>query len=107
MTTTVTLNPFDIANNVNDFKNERLKFFQSFGDKHILCYNNNPKVKLSGMNHTTNIEEVMNSNVRNNSDAYFYVNGGRKKDDINMFMYNNITTFLHVVQTENVVKLFS
>jgi len=84
MTTTMTFNPFDIANNINDFKNERLKFFQSFGDNHILCYNNNPKVKLSGMNHTTNIEEVMNSNVRNNSDAYFYVNGARKKDDINI-----------------------
>lgn len=84
MTYTATFNPFDIANNVNDFKHERLKFFQSFGNDHILCYNNNPKVKLSGMNHTTNVEEVMNANVRNNSDAYFYVNGKRKKEEINI-----------------------
>jgi hypothetical protein len=76
-------NPFDKSIDVNSFASQRDVFVNSFiGNKHIFCYNNNPKVKLSGMNHTSNIDEVINANVNDNSDAYFYVNGCRKKDDI-------------------------
>ena len=76
-------NPFDVNNNVyaNGFAGDRNKFLNSFGPIHVLCYNNNPKKKLSGMNHTANIAEVLDQNVRNNCDAYFYVNGTRKKEE--------------------------
>lgn len=77
-----TFNPFDTNINADNYRNERLSFFNSFSGNHILCYNNNPRVKLSGMNHTSDLDEVMRANVRDNSDAYFYVNGGRKKDSI-------------------------
>jgi hypothetical protein len=77
-------NPFDSAINVNAGNNSilRKKFFDSFGIQHIFCYNNNPRKKLSGMNHTSNINEVITQNVNNNSDAYFYVNGSRKKEEV-------------------------
>lgn len=77
-----TFNPFDTNINIDHYNNQRLAFFQSFVGNHIVCYNNNPRVKLSGMNHTTNLDEVMEANIRDNADAYFYVNGGRKKDSI-------------------------
>lgn len=85
MTATLKFNPFDtnsMLNDVNRFDHKRGEFLNSFGRDHIFCYNNNPKVKLSGMNHTGNLEDVKKQNLHNNADAYFYVNGGRKKDSI-------------------------
>jgi hypothetical protein len=77
-------NPFDMNINVRDshYNNLRKRFFDSIGQNHIMCYNNNPRVKLSGMNHANIIDEVLDANITKNSDAYFYVNGSRKKDDI-------------------------
>ena len=82
-------NPYDDKSALNDvnrgpYVDMRRKFLQSFGNDHIFCYNNNPRKKLSGMNHTTRIDELLTNNTGNNSDAYFYVNGSRKKDDINV-----------------------
>jgi hypothetical protein len=76
------MNPFDVNNNVfaNGWSVQRSKFFNSFGIDHTLCYNNNPKKKLSGMNHTSDLNLVLHQNVSNNCDAYFYVNGVRKKE---------------------------
>jgi len=82
------MNPFDVNNNVYDSScgTRRAKFFGSFGSEHTLCYNNNPKKKLSGMNHVTlqnnGLAEVLKNNVTNNCDAYFYVNGARKKENV-------------------------
>ena len=80
-----TFNPFDVNHNVfgNGYCSERLRFLNSFGGVNVFCYNNNPKKKLSGMNHVNGITEVLDNNVRNNCDAYFYVNGMRKKDEVN------------------------
>lgn len=80
--TTATFNPFDINTHIGSYEHMRNNFLESFGGHHILCYNNNPRVKLSGMNHTANMAEVLNANVNDNADAYFYVNGARKKDQI-------------------------
>ena len=82
------MNPFDVKNNVydNGYASQRAKFFGSFGSEHTLCYNNNPKKKLSGMNHVTlhggGLATVLENNVKHNCDAYFYVNGVRKKEDV-------------------------
>lgn len=82
------MNPFDVKNNVyaNGYSVQRAKFFGSFGNRHTLCYNNNPKKKLSGMNHVAmhdgGLSTVLDNNVNNNCDAYFYVNGVRKKEDV-------------------------
>jgi hypothetical protein len=83
----LSFNPFDDKSTQNDvnrsgYVNMRNRFLDSFGGGHILCYNNNPRKKLSGMNHTTMISEVIDNNIKNSSDAYFYINGLRKKDDI-------------------------
>lgn len=82
MTTIAVDNPFDAKISISHFVSERQNFLNSFGGKHIFCYNNNPRVKLSGMNHTGNVDEVLRANIDDKSDAYFYVNGSRKKDDI-------------------------
>lgn len=81
---TVTFNPFDVNIDINEheYSKQRTDFLNSFIGNHIFCYNNNPRVKLSGMNHTQFLNEVLSANVKSNSDAYFYINGGRKKDDI-------------------------
>lgn len=81
-------NPYDDKSAQNDvnsasYKNMRAKFLGSFVGNHVFCYNNNPRKKLSGMNHTSHIKELLDNNLKNSSDAYFYVNGSRKKDDIN------------------------
>jgi hypothetical protein len=87
MTTQLKFNPFDVNSAQNDinryeYVQKRKDFLNSFGSNHIYCYNNNPRVKLSGMNHTSDINDVLSQNISNNADAYFYVNGCRKKDDI-------------------------
>lgn len=83
----LSFNPFDDKSAQNDVNRSgyvtmRNRFLDSFNGGHILCYNNNPRKKLSGMNHTTMISEVIDNNINNSSDAYFYINGSRKKDDI-------------------------
>jgi len=77
-----TFNPFDTNIDVHSFNVDRTRFLCSFSGKHIFCYNNNPRVKISGMNHTEFVNEVLTANVQSNADAYFYINGGRKKDTI-------------------------
>jgi hypothetical protein len=76
-------NPFDEKHNVfaNDYAQRRQAFMNSFGSTNIYCYNNNPKTKLSGMNHVDDITVVLNNNIKQNCDSYFYVNGSRKKDE--------------------------
>ena len=71
-------NPFD----KNQNPSVAVDFFESFGQKHIFCYNGNPRKKISSMTHTSNIEDVLEANKKG-SDAYFYVNGGRKQYAIN------------------------
>lgn len=75
-------NPFDKNVEINKFDHDRGVFINSFGRNNIFCYNNNPRVKLSGMNHTTNIDDIIAANIKTNADAYFYVNGHRKKDEV-------------------------
>jgi hypothetical protein len=71
-------NPFDKSNDgfceVMDGK-----FLASFGQQHIFCYNGSPRKKISSMKHTQNIQEVYEANKNAGSDAYFYINGGRKQ----------------------------
>ena len=80
-------NPFDKNNNVyaNGCSIERMKFLNSFNQNNIFVYNGNPRKKISSMTHTDNIEDVIDANLNNHSDAYFYVNGGRKIYAIKQF----------------------
>lgn len=76
-------NPFD-KNNTTLFDDPKItSFFMSFGHQNnIFCYNGDPRKKISSMPHTSDMHEVIEAN-RNGSDAYFYVNGGRKQYAIN------------------------
>jgi hypothetical protein len=71
-------NPFD---KTNDGASEVMggKFLDSFNQQHIFCYNGSPRKKISSMKHTQNITEVYEANKNSGSDAYFYINGGRKQ----------------------------
>ena len=80
-------NPFD---KVNDGYGQHMasegmgkKFLDSFSQQHIFCYNGSPRKKISSMKHTQNIKEVYEANQNSGSDAYFYINGGRKQYAIN------------------------
>lgn len=81
----LSLNPFDTNLNPKSKASIslRAKFLKSFIGGHVFCYNNNPRKKLSGMNHTVNINDVLTQNVKD-SDAYFYVNGSRKKEEVSI-----------------------
>lgn len=80
-------NPFDKNNDVfcGFSKNARNKFLKSFNQNHIYVYNGNPRKKISSMSHTSDLNEIIKANVDNHSDAYFYVNGGRKLYAIKQF----------------------
>jgi len=84
-------NPFDKTNNnagkahVRSWSRLQKKFLDSFGIKHIFCYNGNPRKKISSMNHTNQLAEAIKANYEKNSDVYFYVNGGRKLYAIHNF----------------------
>jgi hypothetical protein len=80
-------NPFDKNNNAHAGGNaqNRQRFLSSFNQNHIFCYNGNPRKKISSMSHTDNLLVALNNNVNNNSDVYFYINGGRKMYAINEF----------------------
>lgn len=84
-------NPFDKESprkgrpGERDFTESRYKFLSSFGINHIFCYNGNPRNKISSMSHTDDLLVALNNNVNNNSDVYFYINGGRKMYAINEF----------------------
>lgn len=80
-------NPFDKNNNVhaNGNTQNRQRFLSSFNQNHIFIYNGNPRKKISSMSHTTDINEMLEANVNNHSDSYFYVNGGRKVYAIKQF----------------------
>lgn len=82
---TLAFNPFDKNNNPADHRGARDTFLNSFRQNHIFVYNGNPRKKISSMNHTNNVEEALQANVNNRSDAYFYVNGGRKLYAIKQF----------------------
>ena len=77
---TLGFNPFSNDNNAyaNAHASERHRFLSSFKQNNIFCYNGNPRKKISNMNHTNTLDEAINANITNNSDVYFYVNGGRK-----------------------------
>ena len=75
-------NPFDKNNQPFEMNDWRIKFLNSFNQNHIFCYNGNPRKKISSMAHTSNIEDVLKENKKG-SDAYFYINGGRKQYAIN------------------------
>lgn len=79
-------NPYDKTNSnagkrqVNSWNRLQEQFLDSFNlAGHIFCYNGDPRRKISSMKHTNDLYEVHNANENNNSDAYFYVNGGRKQ----------------------------
>ena len=80
-------NPYDKKNEVfNSYKEHaRTSFLNSFklSAGHIFCYNGDPRRKISSMKHTSTLDEVLDVNENSNSDAYFYVNGGRKQYAIN------------------------
>jgi hypothetical protein len=84
-------NPFDKNNSnagkkhVNSWTRLRDKFLDSFNQNHIFAYNGNPRKKISSMNHTNDLIEALEANVKNHSDVYFYVNGGRKLYAIKQF----------------------
>jgi hypothetical protein len=80
-------NPFDKNNNVHAVRNvqNRQRFLSSFNQSHIFVYNGNPRKKISSMFHTSNIDQMLQSNTDNHSDAYFYVNGGRNLYAIKQF----------------------
>jgi hypothetical protein len=79
-------NPYD-KNTNNAFDNahciKRAQFIKSFGSQQIYCYNGNPRKKISSMAHTDNLTTAVHANLNNDSDVYFYVNGGRKQYAIN------------------------
>ena len=80
-------NPFDKSNDGygQHMASEGMgrKFLDSFSQQHIFCYNGSPRKKISSMKHTQNIKEVYEANQNSGSDAYFYINGGRKQYAIN------------------------
>jgi len=84
-------NPYDKSNSntgkrhVNSWSRIQQQFLDSFhlAAGHIFCYNGDPRRKISSMKHTSNLDEVHDANENGNSDAYFYVNGGRKQYAIN------------------------
>lgn len=84
-------NPYDKTNSnagkrhVNSWNRLQQQFLDSFNLNagHIFCYNGDPRRKISSMRHTSNLNEVHDANENGNSDAYFYVNGGRKQYAIN------------------------
>lgn len=78
-------NPYDKSNDVCSNKDcdLRAKFINSFNGQQIYCYNGNPRKKISSMAHTNNLTTAVQANLDNNSDVYFYVNGGRKQYAIN------------------------
>jgi len=81
-------NPFDKVNTpVGAFTKGSLghRFLESFNVPHIFCYNGNPRKKISSMSHTSDLNNAVYANVDNNSDVYFYINGGRKMYAINEF----------------------
>jgi hypothetical protein len=83
-------NPFDKNNDVHCgfAQDARNKFLDSFKQNHIVCWNGNPRKKVSSMNHNNGsnaIDVALEANVNNHSDVYFYVNGGRKLYGINQF----------------------
>jgi hypothetical protein len=80
-------NPFDKDNNVhaNGNAQNRQRFLNSFNQNHIFIYNGNPRKKISSMRHTNDLNEMLEANVNNRSDSYFYVNGGRKVYAIKQF----------------------
>jgi hypothetical protein len=80
-------NPFDKHNSVhaNGYAQDRQRFLSSFNQSHIFCYNGNPRKKISSMSHTGFLDDALTANVQNNSDVYFYINGGRKMYAINEF----------------------
>jgi hypothetical protein len=80
-------NPFDKNNNLyaGGYAQDRHRFLSSFNQNHIYIYNGNPRKKISSMNHTGDLNEMLEANVNNHSDAYFYVNGGRKLYAIKQF----------------------
>jgi len=83
---TLAFNPFDKNNNPADHhRGIRDTFLNSFKQSHIFVYNGNPRKKISSMNHTNNLNEMIEANINNHSDAYFYVNGGRKLYAIKQF----------------------
>ena len=80
-------NPFDKGNDGYSHHMASVgmgrKFLDSFNQQHIFCYNGSPRKKISSMKHTQNIKEVYEANQSSGSDAYFYINGGRKQYAIN------------------------
>lgn len=83
-------NPFDKTCSVHagghsSRGGSRKRFLDSFGISHIFCYNGNPRKKISSMSHTSDLNNAVYANVDNNSDVYFYINGGRKMYAINEF----------------------
>jgi hypothetical protein len=80
-------NPFDKNNNAHAGGNaqNRQRFLSSFNQNIIFCYNGNPRKKISSMSHTDDLLVALNNNANNNSDVYFYINGGRKMYEINEF----------------------
>ena len=84
-------NPYDKANSntgkrhVNSWNRLQQQFLDSFNltAGHIFCYNGDPRRKISSMKHTSDLNEAHDANENSNSDAYFYVNGGRKQYAIN------------------------
>lgn len=79
-------NPYDKFNSKKSSWNRlQQQFLDSFNltAGHIFCYNGDPRRKISSMRHTSNLNEVHDANENGNSDAYFYVNGGRKQYAIN------------------------
>ena len=84
-------NPYDKTNSnigkrhANSWSRIQKQFLDSFNltAGHIFCYNGDPRRKISSMRHTSNLNEVHDANENGNSDAYFYVNGGRKQYAIN------------------------
>jgi hypothetical protein len=84
---TLGFNPFDKNHNVkaDAWFHNRQNFLNSFKQNHIFVYNGNPRKKISSMNHTNDLNEMLDANVNNHSDAYFYVNGGRKLYAIKQF----------------------
>lgn len=78
-------NPFDDKRPTKQYTQKRQKFLDSFGIKHIFCYNGNPRKKVSSMNHTGDLADAIQANNTKDSDVYFYVNGGRKLFAIDKF----------------------
>ena len=83
-------NPFDKNNDVHCgfAQDARNKFLDSFKQNHIVCWNGNPRKKVSSMSHnngTNAVNIALDANINNHSDVYFYVNGGRKVYGINQF----------------------